>query len=56
MKVLDSNKKNFYRELDKIINKRLPLETIYPSIENAKKGMRDLKKLLVNFLESLSTN
>ena len=26
------------------------------TIENAKKGMRDLKKLLVNFLESLSTN
>jgi len=26
------------RVLDKIINKRLPLETIYPSIENAKKA------------------
>ena len=27
------------RVLDEIINKRLPLETIYPSIENAKAGM-----------------
>ena len=35
---------------DKVIIKSLS------RIENAKKGMRDLKKLLVNFLELLSTN
>ena len=39
MKILDSNKKNFYKELDKIINKRKAID---------KSTLRKVEKIINN--------